>query len=347
MNDHNVGTLSEQLVRFTAFVAIVVVGTTSFFVTTSKAAESYQDSTWHLHPHNINTQYPLEHFATPREYSPNTFLTSDSSSNAFSVMPIRLTVNDNSERAPITGAAFSFQHNELGSKLAYAENDSEVRFYFANLNYLISLSDNSKLLLDGQFYRGQESCNPKNSPQTTGSSDTEANLYNLNAQLTINQLSLSASFSQVDAQKKNTLGVFDYSAMHASTLDVNSMSYWTRRQISDFNFNGEKVWQAGIAYNFHQIGAPGLTLGYTYTYGNDIKANHPEFTEKYRESEHNFEVGYLFQKPQLKGLGLKLQYAQYLADNALREIGNSENEISTTIGNSDLRVYLDYSVSTF
>ncbi len=262
MNDHNAGTPSGQLVRFTAFVAIVV-GTASFYITKSKAAESYQDSTWHLHPHNINTQYPLEHFAPSQEYSPNTSLTSDSNINAFSIIPIWLTVNNNSERMPKIGTAFSFQHNELGSRLAYAENDSDVRFYFANLNYLISLNDNSKLLLDGQFYRRQESFNPKNSPQTAGNSYIEANLYNLNAQLTINQLSLSASFSQVDAHKKNTLGVFDYSAMHASPPDVNSMSYWTRRQISDFNFNGEKVWQAGIAYNFHQIGAPGLTLGYT------------------------------------------------------------------------------------
>lgn len=346
MNDHNVGTPSGQLIRFTALAAIVV-GATPFFVTTSKAAESYRDSIWHLHPHNINTRYPLKRFTIPREYSPNTSLTSDGSSNAFSIMPIRLTVNDNSERAPITGAAFSFQHNELGSRLAYAENDADIRFYFANLNYLVSLSNNSKLLLDGQFYRGQESSNPKNSTLATGSSDTEANLYNLNAQLTINQLSLSASFSQVDAQKKNTLGAFDYFASHAPGPDVNSTGYWTRRQISDFNFNGEKVWQAGIAYNFHHIGAPGLTLGYTYTYGNDIKVNHPEFTEKYRESEHNFEVGYLFQKPQLKGLGLKLQYAQYLADKVLSEIASSENEISPTNGNSDLRVYLDYSVSTF
>ncbi len=346
MNDHNVGTPSGQLVRFIAFVAIVV-GTTPFFIAMSKAAESYQDDTWHLHLDNINSQYPPERFTIPREYSPNTSLTSNSSSNAFSIMPIRLTVNDNSERAPITGAEFSFQHNELGSRLAYAENDADVRFYFANLNYLVSLSNNSKLLLDGQFYRGQESSNPKNSTLATGSSDTEANLYNLNAQLTINQLSLSASFSQVDAQKKNTLGAFDYSATHPPSPDVNSTGYWTRRQISDFNFNGEKVWQAGIAYNFHHIGAPGLTLGYTYTYGNDIKINHPEFSEKYRESEHNLEIGYLFQKTQLKGLGLKLQYAQYLADKALSEIGSSENEIPPTSGNSDLRVYLDYSVSIF
>ncbi|WP_419535508.1 OprD family outer membrane porin [Endozoicomonas sp.] len=346
MNYHNVRTPPEKPAPLTSLMAlaatIMLLGSQA-----SKAAEALQNNFWHYSPENINAQYTSGHFISFREYSPNYSPTSSFSNSTFSVTPIRLTVSDNPGRDPVSGAELSFQHHELGSRLAYAENDSDIRYYFANLNYLVNLSDHSTLLLDGQFYRGQESSTLKSSTQPPGSFDTEANLYNINAQLTINQLSLSASFSQVDAQKKHALGVFDYSAAHPLSPDTQGSAYWTRRQISDFNFNGEKVWQAGIAYNFHHIGAPGLTLGYTYTYGNDIKTNHPEFTEKYRESEHNFEVGYLFQKPQLKGLGLKLQYAQYLADKALSEISSSENETPAGNGNTDLRVYLDYSVTIF
>ena len=263
--------------------------------------------------------------------------------NDFSITPISLNTNQKTERETLTGAQFNFQHNELGTRLAYAESNSDTRFFFASLNYSFNLNDSTALLLDGQLHRGEDSGYPKSSSQSKVSSDTDANLVNLNAQLTISQLSLSASFSQVDAPGKSSLGAFDYFAINPNK----GSSYWTRRQISDFNYHGEKIWQASIAYNFHHIGAPGLTLGYTYTYGNDIKINHPEFTEKYRESEHNLEIGYLFQKPQLKGLGLKLQYAQYLADKAITEINSSDNEIPVSSGNSDLKVYLDYSVTFF
>lgn len=140
--------------------------------------------------------------------------------------------------------------------------------------------------------------------------------------------------------------MFDYFVNPTSSPGFINSGYWTRRQISDFNYNGEKVWQAGIAYAFDQIGAPGLSLGYTFTRGNDIKSNHPEFTDKYNETEHNFEIGYLFQKPQLKGLGFKLQYAQYIADKALSEV-SLDNESFKTSGNSDLRIYVAHSVSVF
>ena len=245
----------------------------------------------------------------------------------------------------------SYNHESgLGSELAYAESESYLKLYHANLNYTFSLNANTALLLEGQYFKGEGNGDKwKDNTKTYGGFDNSANLYNLNAKLSLDMLSFKASYSQVDAEKKkgNGLGVFDYHLAYDSGRSYDNMGYWTNRQISDFNHNGEKVWQAGVSYTFDQIGAPGLMLGYTYTQGSDIKTNNTSYADQYKESEHNIQVGYDFQQEQLRGLSFKLQYAKYKADKELTEIKNNSKEGYSDNGMTDLRVYIDYTLSVF
>ena len=243
----------------------------------------------------------------------------------------------------------SFNHESgLGSELAYAESESYLKLYHANLNYTFNLNPDTALLLEGQYYRGEGNGNKwKDHQKTYGGFDDSANLYNFNAKLYVDMLAFKASYSQVDAGKKNGLGIFDYHLGWDSGRDYDDLGYWTKRQISEFNHNGEKTWQVGTEYSFDNIGAPGLMLGYTYTQGSDIKTSSADFKDKYKESEHNVELGYDFQQEQLRGLSFRLQYANYKADKELSQIKNSDKQGYHDDGMTDLRVFVDYTLSVF
>ena len=261
----------------------------------------------------------------------------------------RLAKNQKIDYVYTVGGHFNHESG-LASELAYAESESYLKLYHANVNYTFNLSNDTSLLLEGQYFKGESNGHKwKEGNQTYGGFDSDANLYNFNATLMVDMLALRASYSQVDAEKKDGLGVFDYHLAYDAGADYDSLGYGTKRQISNFNHNGEKVWQAGATYSFDGIGAPGLTLGYTYTSGSDIKTNNTQYANKYNESEHNLEIGYAFQQKELKGLNLTLQYAKYNADKELSQIKSESTgkQGYKNDGMTDLRVYVDYTVSVF
>ena len=242
-----------------------------------------------------------------------------------------------------------FSHDSgLGSELAYAESESYLKLYHASLNYTFDLSESAALLVDGRYYKGEGNGSKwKDNVQTYGGFDSSASLYNLNARLSMDMFAFNASYSQVDAEKKGALGQFDYNLGYDSGHDYSDLGYWTNRQISGFNHNGERVWQAGVSYAFDRLGAPGLKLGYTYTQGDEIKTGNASYTSKYKESEHDIELGYAFQQRQLQGLSFKVQYANYKADKALSEVKHPSRKDYHDDGATDLRVYVDYTLSVF
>ncbi len=243
-------------------------------------------------------------------------------------------------------------HNNsgLGAKLAYAESDSYLNLYHTNLNYTIPIKNNASIFLEGRYYKGKENGYKwKNDSTTFGGFDTDANLYNFNTRLTIEMISLIASYSEIDAEKKGSLGFFDYNLAPCKSRSTNNFGYWNNRQISSFNHNNEKIWQAGLQYAFDRLGAPGLTLGYFFTQGKDIEATQLEnFDRKYKESEHNVKMGYKFQQDSLNGLSLKIEYAHYQVDKEVNEIKNLDSNKDYKNNNkTDMRVYIDYVISVF
>ena len=244
----------------------------------------------------------------------------------------------------------SYNHESgLGSDLAYAESESYLKLYHANLNYTFLLDERTSLLLEGQYYKGEENGSKwKSDGKTFGGFDKDANLYNLNAKFTVDMLSFMASYSQVEAKKDGALGEFDFHLAYDSGRDYDDMGFRTKRQISSFNHNGESVWQAGVSYAFDNLGVPGLSMGYTYTAGKDIEAtNKPEYKDKYKEKEHNVQVGYAFQQKALKGLSVTVLYAQHEGDKELSEMKNESKKDYRYEGKTDLRVFVDYTLSVF
>ena len=74
---------------------------------------------------------------------------------------------------------------------------------------------------------------------------------------------------------------------------------FTNRQIGKFLSAGERSWQAEYAYDFANLGVPGLKASASYTSGDNIKAADGDR----KEWERDFRVDYVLQEGSLKGLG--------------------------------------------
>lgn len=80
----------------------------------------------------------------------------------------------------------------------------------------------------------------------------------------------------------------------------------TDSQIGKFQRAGERTWLGRYAYDFAQIGAPGLKASFTYLRGSDIDAAVPD---KDKEWERNLRLDYAVQGGPLKNLGFSLRSA--------------------------------------
>ncbi len=242
-------------------------------------------------------------------------------------------------------AGGSYLHESgVGAGLDYAASKDYLKIYHANLNYTFPIDEDTALFLEGDFYKAQENGDAWSSIDGSGF-DKDAKMYVLNATLTHDMFTAGLSFSKVEAQKESGLGIFDYNLATDSGRDFNDIGYATKRQVSDFNYNGEKVLQASLGYNFEKIGAPGLNASYTYTKGSDIKASNTD--GKYKESEHNLAVSYAFQQKELEGLNVSLQYAQHEGDKELSKMNNQDKKDFAYDKTTDLRFIVDYTISVF
>ena len=79
----------------------------------------------------------------------------------------------------------------------------------------------------------------------------------------------------------------------------------TDRQIGKFLSAGERTWLAEYAYDFTQVGVPGLKATVTYLSGDNIDSAAGE----QKEWERDFRLDYVLQEGALKGLGVSWRNA--------------------------------------
>ncbi len=79
--------------------------------------------------------------------------------------------------------------------------------------------------------------------------------------------------------------------------------------IGKFIEEDEKTWMLGYAYDFKQLGVPGLTFSTRYLSGNDGKSN-----TTVKEWERDAELAYVVPSGSFKGLGVKLRNYVYRSD---------------------------------
>lgn len=96
----------------------------------------------------------------------------------------------------------------------------------------------------------------------------------------------------------------------------------TDRQISKFTRAGERTWVAQYAYDFGQIGVPGLKASVAYLSGDDARSVEGDR----KEWERDFRLDYTLQDGALKGLGLSWRNAS-LRSNAIGQRDQDENRL--------------------
>lgn len=83
---------------------------------------------------------------------------------------------------------------------------------------------------------------------------------------------------------------------------------WTNSQIGKFLSAGERTWFTQYAYNFKEIGIPGLTTKIKYLKGSNVRKANGDRT---REWERNFVIGYKIQSGPLKDVEFSWQNASF------------------------------------
>ena len=97
--------------------------------------------------------------------------------------------------------------------------------------------------------------------------------------------------------------------------DGSSASITTDMQIQKFARAGERTWQARYAYDFAQVGVPGLTAGVVYLKGTNIQTT----TGDKSEWERDISLAYVIPQGPLKNLGVAWKNAMWRTDVATRD----------------------------
>src|SRR5450830_1139382 len=109
--------------------------------------------------------------------------------------------------------------------------------------------------------------------------------------------------------------------------DGSSASISTDMQIQKFARAGERTWQARYAYDFAQVGVPGLTAGVVYLKGTNIQTT----TGDKSEWERDISLAYVVPQGPLKNLGVAWKNAMWRTDVATRDQDENRLIVSYSI----------------
>src|SRR5450830_1275717 len=109
--------------------------------------------------------------------------------------------------------------------------------------------------------------------------------------------------------------------------DGSSASITTDMQIQKFARAGERTWQARYAYDFAQVGVPGLTAGVVYLKGTNIQTT----TGDKSEWERDISLAYVVPQGPLKNLGVAWKNAMWRTDVATRDQDENRLIVSYSI----------------
>ena len=203
--------------------------------------------------------------------------------------------------------------------------------YYANVNYVLPISELQSLNLDFNYYHTADE-----GRANAGAIDN--NTYSLSAAYSF----LSAHRLTLSFQKVNGDTPFDYIGVGDNNRGGNSMFLANSIQYSDFNGPGEKSWQARYDLSMAPYGVPGLSFMTRYANGFDIDGSHTPANSPYageygandKHHETNVEAKYVVQTGPAKNLSVRLRQAWH-------------RSTSTQIdGDADeFRVIIDYPLS--
>lgn len=214
-------------------------------------------------------------------------------------------------------------NDDLSLGLYASQFDETWNQYYGNLNYNLAISEGQSLNFDFNLYRTSD----------TGDSlqgDIDNTTWSLAATYGVGGHSILLAYQEVDGDTP-----FDYVGGDSIFLS-NSMQY------SDFNAPNEKSWRVGYAYNWAEMGVPGLTTKVTYVKGTDIDGTDADVNGGYfdyygadgEHSETDIDIKYVVQEGPAKDLSIRLRQAFHYAND-----DQGEGDLH------EFRVIVDYPLS--
>lgn len=214
-------------------------------------------------------------------------------------------------------------NDDLSLGLYASQFDETWNQYYGNLNYNLAITEGQSLNFDFNLYRTSD----------TGDSlqgDIDNTTWSLAATYGVGGHSILLAYQEVDGDTP-----FDYVGGDSIFL-ANSMQY------SDFNAPNEKSWRVGYAYNWAEMGVPGLTTKVTYVKGTDIDGTDADVNGGYvgyygadgEHSETDIDIKYVVQEGPAKDLSIRLRQAFHYAND-----DQGEGDLH------EFRVIVDYPLS--
>lgn len=266
----------------------------------------------------------------------------------------------------IGGASYTAQHLDQHDSSLYLNTElgkstDYLKGYFGQLTYHRPLSTNSYWMANLQYRYSEKAgdkwdagkrppgsgwcwrCLPASKASSltnnTGAGwfDHNAQNINLNIKTQLSQLTLAASYTHTQA-KSSGAGANSHKYHYALVgNDCGMGTFWTSRQVSNFNYDSENVWQGMMSYTFTQA-LKGLSASITHTYGSHIN----KAVGLKNEQETDITLRYDVQHPVLKGLSFAVDNAYYVSR---ERSGNPYGTRGYRL--NDLRAYAMYTVKVF
>ena len=224
--------------------------------------------------------------------------------------------------------------DSLALKSEYGVSKNFVKQYFGQVIYHVPLTENFVVISDLQYRQSNKAGNDWSSARGF---DKKASNFNANMMSIFNDIRVALSYTATSAKRAGDDtcgGKFNYAL---AQNDYGNGTFWTSRQISDFNHDKEKAYQAMVGYDFTEYGLTGLDVKLTHTYGKGMRALKDE-------KETDFSVGYSFHQKTLEGLSMQLEHAWY-SNHSNRNTAGMENGAGKKV--TDLRFLANYNIAVF
>lgn len=199
------------------------------------------------------------------------------------------------DRIIFGGASYQFT-KDLSASIYASDVKNIWKKQYANIGYNIPLTDKQNLNFNFDYYRVKAKGDMKDIYKID--SDT----WSLTGAYTIGAHTFLLGYQSSSGKGGMPYGIDGKDAVYLG----NSV------QISDFNNEGEKSWQAAYTIKFDDYGIPGLSITNKYVNGRNI-ANSWTNNEhgKGKEWEYNLDARYTIQSGPAKDLSFRVRHATY------------------------------------
>lgn len=215
------------------------------------------------------------------------------------------------EQADFVGANYKFT-NELSAGIYASEVKNFWRKQYANVLYDLPLSNNQNLRFNLDYYRVKAKGDMKDVYKIDSDTWALTGAYTIGAHEFL-----------VGYQKSSGKGGMPYGVDGKDAIFLGNAS-----QVSDYNNEGEKSWQARYTIRFDSLGIPGFSIVSRYIRGTDIARSWTaKGDKKGKEWEYNIDARYVVQSGSAKDLSFRVRHATYRSS----DLADDRNEVRVIV----------------